>query len=84
MKSKDRDVNFDDLVNFVEEQSLLVSNPYFSYDALADGNERRTNTPMRAFSTHMTVGRNSDTEVNNCYYCESTEHKIRICPKMKK
>ena len=85
MKSKDRDINFYDLVNFVAEQSSLESNPYFSYDAHSDGRERRTNIQTRAFSTQMSVGRNtSETEANSCcYYCESIEHKIDIFPKMK-
>ena len=77
MERENRDVDFDDLVTFIKEQSSLVNNPNFSSDALSDGRERKTTTSLRACTTQIDSSGNNEGH-NSCYCCQSTSHKIDL------
>ena len=51
MTNADREVKFDDLVYFIEEQSSLVNNPYFSADVLLEVKDKTPASKVKSFIT---------------------------------
>ena len=70
MTNADREVKFDDLVDFIEEQSSLVNNPYFSAVALLEVKDKTPASNVKSFITQMP----DDYQGALCYGCNSVDH----------
>ena len=70
-RKKDRLVSLKDIINFVETQTDLVSNPEFSRTAYSEGKEKL----VRTFATAVETPRRID---QKCAFC-SEDHVINQC-----
>lgn len=75
-QNKDRDADFDDLVVFIENQTSLINNPYYSRDAFNENKDRRIAT-VSTFSTKCDNETHPE-DLLQCPYCEEN-HQLENC-----
>ena len=80
-----KEANFDTLLNFLDQQCILLSNPYYSREAFQERERKPPTAHFKSFATgtgeEHDPGRLNRGYTPRCYFCQG-EHWLEKCTQM--